>query len=82
MRWRPENWENPYTYKNLVAKPMGIGIDFANIPELTAYEAGADAMLEVLREHNNMYPGREIIRFIDDKPYKGTAVFIPAEDQS
>ena len=46
--YRPKGWENPYTYKDLVARPKSDVIDTTNLPEMTAFEAGADAMLEVL----------------------------------
>jgi hypothetical protein len=69
MNWRPEGWENPYAYKNLDAKPIDTGLDFANVPEIVAYEAGADAMLEVLRKTG--------VATYDDKDRPGYLVFIP-----
>jgi len=53
--WRPQGWENPYIYSNLEAKPINSGIDFANVPEMNAYEMGANAMLKAIQEECGLY---------------------------
>ena len=40
LLWRPEGWDNPYT----------IDKDYESGLQGVAYEAGADAILEALRE--------------------------------
>lgn len=77
--WRPKGWDNPYTYKNLEAKPIGSGIDFTNVPEVVAYEAGADAMLSALRRMGSR-AGRFIYEdgFVKETPL---IVIIPDDDK-
>ncbi len=88
--WRPDKWDNPF-HKTA---DYGHGKQSWNEePEFTAFEAGADAMLEALKKKKDTvrlkfdgtsripahgdYP--EII--IEGKPYdKGWMVYVPEED--
>ena len=42
--WRPDNWKNPYFLKDLD------GGYYNQYPEFAIYEAGADAILQALKE--------------------------------
>ena len=44
MNWRPETWKNPYAH----AAPIALNKPFNH--DYDIYEAGADAMLEALKE--------------------------------
>lgn len=56
-KWRPEGWENPYlTYKLPTRlKSVDAVSEKSRLSEAKAYEAGASAMLEVLRIDGGFY---------------------------
>ena len=80
--WRPEEgWENPYGTE-LVRGNFSDGREYVHDPEPEhdAYEAGADAMLEALREdHGVRYEGGTVA-FHRLNNEHGTLVFIPDEE--
>lgn len=76
MPWRPEGWNNIYSlaYKNCHETQPEFAIQ-AGMQGL-AFEAGADAMFEALREH-----GYETMDTFGEGPYcSGKEVFIPDDD--
>jgi len=68
--WRPEGWKNEH-----IASASGKPIN----PEYQVFEAGADAMLEALRNIGAKVNKGEapILYYV---PSKGTLVFIPDDD--
>ncbi|KKL57048.1 hypothetical protein LCGC14_2239260 [marine sediment metagenome] len=77
IMYRHKGWENPYTLKDLVAKPKGNPIDMSNVPEMIAFETGADAMLEGLIKEG-LY-NDAVYGFNGEVPRRGHLVFIPEE---
>ena len=81
--YRPKGWKNPYS-----TLPEHMEVNYPVLPEWTAYEVGADAMLEGLVKAE----GKQVITLtFDDKAgtvlyfdiqatQKGTLVFIPEEE--
>ena len=83
--WRPKDWENPY-YKQAeeVIKVVGTYTDGGYINQIkivgSAYEAGADAMLEELRAMggepktmlglNNLFQNRKVVFIPDEREVK------------
>ena len=47
--WRAENWKNPYYLED------SEGGFYNQYPEFAVYEAGADAMLEALKQKRNIF---------------------------
>ena len=83
--YRPQDWENPYRKDSLVAL-------FTEADQFGTFEAGADAMLEGLREKgltDTFYTNKDgevcgesslpLHIPCGDKRIKGTVVFIPDE---
>ena len=71
--WRPNGWDNPYESPDtpyLSEKHILAAIDNPK-SFYEMFEAGADAMLEALRELGNSCGGRE-----DNEYRKGTWVFL------
>ena len=65
--WRPEGWENPHSN-------LGPGFDLAH----TAFEAGADAMLEALKKKGAWMTPEQLTLLAPDRQYPyGYLVFIP-----
>ena len=77
--YRHKGWENPYTLKDLVAKPKGNPIDMSNVPEMIAFETGADAILEGLKENGEFIDENSITFRKEWQDKKGWLVFIPDE---
>lgn len=78
--YRPKGWENPYTYKDLVARPKSDTIDTINLPEMIAFESGASAMLEALKERGSLMTPEQMKLLAPDRLYgHGWLVFIPDE---
>lgn len=81
--WRPKNWDNPYSGKWDVAHNM--------IHDKIIFEAGADAMLKLLREEPIALRQLQIFCKYTDVPLnenlitfkriKGKVVFIPDEKE-
>ena len=77
--WRPKGWENPYE------RPVRSGVMWtaelltANV--IDSYEAGADAILEALKDDGVHFETGE---WTDDATFEveepGTVVFIPDKD--
>ena len=87
-KWRPDGWENPYYQEDGGHLKSGEDKYCYN-----AYEAGADAMLEVLRGnglHDAFYKnknhevsnksGRPLYIPVRNVPLIGTVIFIPDEE--
>ena len=76
MRYRPKDWKNPYTEEN---SEIAIIVESGPMPD-EAFEAGADAMLEGLKEEGiftygaGHYPDIEV-----PKEVSGYWCFIPDE---
>lgn len=70
--WRPEGWENPYIDPS--TKPEGSFITtFHHI-----YEAGADAMLEALKNKSPILTSEQMKLIAPDRKFRyGWLVFIP-----
>jgi len=65
--WRPEGWENPHSN-------LGPGFDLA----YTAFEAGAEAMLEALKKKGALMTPEQMKLIAPDRQYPyGYLVFIP-----
>ena len=82
MNWRPEGWCIP-----LEIKPLGESGKTAWLEiDKFSFEAGADAMLEALREKGNADLLRFIYAVVKVRPIetigKGKFVFIPDEEVS
>ena len=84
MSWRPENWEDVrfYACMNLTEG----GGTYKNIYEV--FEAGADAMLEVLKKEGWKLEGESVIPARGSCPeihiqeeLRGWLVFIPGEKE-
>jgi len=89
--WRPEGWENPFEkqlhnerirLREIGLKESQMAKDYQNAS--IAYEAGADAMLEALKENPHDYHQYydDAIEILPDWKYrrlKGKWVFIPEE---
>ncbi len=79
--WRPEGWKNPY---NDIpgARPMAIPIG----SPVNAFEAGAEAMLEVLRkrgvhvDHNSSFSSVQEHWTLRNSDNTGTYIFIPDDE--
>ncbi len=74
--YRPKGWENPYVGE--------INTPWVNALEATAYEAGADAMLEeLMKKSTKIDTAKEIGYLFDTIPVgvKGYLVFIPEEEE-
>ena len=68
--YRPKDWKNPYENHGAVLKEMGNEI---------AFEVGADAMLEKLKDNGTFTYGHHSPD-IDDQEISGYWVFIPNEE--
>ena len=64
--YRPIGWNNTYRDDNMVGCACR-----------GAYEAGADAMLKLLREKENSVVIRDYPEYYNSIPVNGTWVFIP-----
>lgn len=82
MSWRPEGWRNPHI--DALAKEIG----HADSPYEAVFEAGADAMLELLKEqgvYGKITVRHGTMQFYSqyasmDTPYiMGWAIYIPEE---
>lgn len=89
MKYRPENWENPYPYSTEI-RIMQVLSDAQAVEELNvghiAYEAGADAILKSLTGYGTRVDIREFecgncyVPFLVSIPAKGHLVFIHDEE--
>jgi len=91
MSWRPDDWVNPHNTLELTTEQLQ-GVD----SPAGYFEAGADAMLEALREDGLRYPPNPIYmgdmldyrdgfaRFVEAKAQDrgGYLVFIPEDEGS
>ena len=77
MTWRPEDWKNPYDTTGATFIPIAIG----SLPN--AFEAGAEAMLQGLKQNTGAWMTPEQMKLLapDRKYGYGWLVFIPEEDQ-
>ena len=82
--YRPEGWENPYVKCNEVCKKLYNGKPF-NAVEMAAFEAGADAMLDALKEpDNSIYVGKKSLEnniLLPKILTTGWLVFIPEGEE-
>lgn len=75
--WRPENWKPDYTIKILGDTQSDDLANYTDTIVISAYEAGADAMLEALERNADYYKAES---FIKGHPgQNGWVVFIPDE---
>ena len=78
MSWRPENWENKYDKEEWHTE-----VDWQLEDLAIAYEAGADAMLEALKEggyRTEYIPTSEMAKNTGKLKFgKGWLAFIPDE---
>ena len=74
--WRPKNWKNPNHLKDTD------GDYYNQYPEFAIYEAGADAMLEALKDGGVFTYGYHTpdIELGDAKGESGYWCFIPHEE--
>jgi len=88
MNWRPEGWRNPYKHSDSVqAWDIPEAYYFASEEEWITYEAGADAMLDILKVIGIKVEARSYLladesdrRDIIVPKSKGWLVFIPDEE--
>ena len=77
--WRPEDWENPN--EDICAKCDYCGC-LKHHGIIDTFEAGADAMLEILRRDGTYFVSGE---WTDDSTFEteepGTVVWIPDEEK-
>lgn len=84
-KWRPEGWENPYVRINKISLKYYGGHPFDAVEE-SAYEAGADAMLEALIKQHGVKIGKD--EWTDDSTFQTdsdgilVSFLIPDEVQS
>ena len=80
---RPSGWETPKVIALKKVKPGFVTADqvrFLTKEECNAFEAGADAMLRLLRDTGSRYEWYSITEQGDAPPLvKGVNVFIPDE---
>ena len=86
MSLRPEGWQNPYRDSwGKLAHEMTLQEDYETTQHFS-YEAGADAMLEALREKGNADLLGFIYAVVKVRPIetigKGKFIFIPDEEVS
>lgn len=77
--WRPkEGWENPYS-----CLPEHMEKEYPVLPEYTAFEAGADAMLEGLKKQAQWH-SKDVDSpvNVDCQIRNGYLVFIPEESNA
>ena len=74
--WRPEGWKNPYMPKTRYEEIQVTHKGWPKTDAVMTFEAGADAMLEALRNIGAKVNKGEapILYYV---PSKGTLVFIP-----
>ena len=72
MSWRPDNWDKG-------GNPIIDGVKYHNYNE-SDFEAGADAMLEGLKEKSSLMSSAQMKLLAPDRQYPyGWLVFIPDE---
>ena len=76
--YRPEDWNNPYHLRNTATSLVEL---YNKYPEFEIYEAGADAMLEKLKDKGVFTYGHHTpdIDLSDAPEVSGYWVFIPDE---
>jgi len=82
--WRPEDWNPDYTITLLEDANSGDVAQYTNVIVKSAYEAGADAMLEALKElgkyYNDVEAPCKTIAVLQEIKERGWLVFIPDKE--